>query len=214
MATTARTESARRNREARHPKAPVREKGQRTRRRILEAAAYVFTREGYLNARVADIAQRAKVAHGSFYTYFDSKEDVFRSLAQDVHEQMRAAIADAEEEGVELANARYIEAYERHAPILGLIEQVATFDEHFRELRADLRARYFGLIERAVVLSYERGETRSPPLDPRTVASALGAMVEHFAYRWFVLEEPHDRKAATDTLNTVCRRALGLDGRA
>ncbi|MGH2927257.1 MAG: TetR family transcriptional regulator, partial [Solirubrobacteraceae bacterium] len=59
------------------PKAPVRARGVRTRAALIDAARRVFERDGYLEARVADIAAAAGVAHGSFYTYFDSKDDVF-----------------------------------------------------------------------------------------------------------------------------------------
>ena len=62
-------------------KSPVRARGVRTRAKLIDAARRVFERDGYLEARVADIAAAAGVAHGSFYTYFDSKEDVFREMA-------------------------------------------------------------------------------------------------------------------------------------
>src|SRR5580698_7583907 len=49
-------------------------KGRRTRARLLEAAKAVFERDGFLAARISDIAAEAEVSHGSFYHYFDSKE--------------------------------------------------------------------------------------------------------------------------------------------
>ena len=52
-------------------------KGLRTREELVAAARRVFERDGYTGARVADIAAEAGLAHGSFYTYFSSKQDVF-----------------------------------------------------------------------------------------------------------------------------------------
>ena len=43
----------------------------------MAAARRVFERDGYFGARVADITAEAGVAHGSFYTYFASRQDVF-----------------------------------------------------------------------------------------------------------------------------------------
>src|SRR4051812_17298437 len=63
------------------PSGPRSAKGERTRARIIEAAKSVFEDQGFLDARITDIAERAELSHGSFYTYFDSKEDVFLEVA-------------------------------------------------------------------------------------------------------------------------------------
>ncbi|WP_157215122.1 TetR/AcrR family transcriptional regulator [Flavisphingomonas formosensis] len=44
-----------------------------TRRRLMEAAAIVFEREGYMAPSVDDIAQQAGVSRQTFYRHFDSK---------------------------------------------------------------------------------------------------------------------------------------------
>jgi len=56
--------------------APAREtKSTRTRRRILDAAAQVFSEQGY-GARLSDIAERAGMKTGGLYYHFDSREDL------------------------------------------------------------------------------------------------------------------------------------------
>ncbi len=52
--------------------------------RILQAAVKVFARNGYFGARVTDIAKQAKVADGTIYLYFRSKEDILISLFDEV----------------------------------------------------------------------------------------------------------------------------------
>jgi len=52
--------------------------------RILQAAVKVFARSGYFGARVADIAKKARVADGTIYLYFRSKEDILVSLFDEV----------------------------------------------------------------------------------------------------------------------------------
>lgn len=69
--------------------APRTARGQRTLRLILDAAAEEFGERGYHEGSIARIAQRAGVAIGSFYTYFDSKEAVFRALVADMSRQVR-----------------------------------------------------------------------------------------------------------------------------
>lgn len=50
------------------------------RSQILEAAYDVFASKGYRDATVADIAQRLGIGHGTFYRYFESKNDVFEQV--------------------------------------------------------------------------------------------------------------------------------------
>lgn len=57
-----------------------REKRQRT-NDILEAARQLFERKGFLNTPLQDVAQEAEISVGLIYRYFQSKEDIFASLA-------------------------------------------------------------------------------------------------------------------------------------
>ena len=48
-------------------------------------------------------------------------------------------------------------------------------------------------------------------IEPRYAASALGSMVDRFAYVAFVLEEPFELDESARTLSLLWARALGLD---
>lgn len=48
---------------------------------ILEAARRIFEAKGFLNTTLADVAKEAEISVGLIYRYFDSKEDIFASLA-------------------------------------------------------------------------------------------------------------------------------------
>jgi TetR/AcrR family fatty acid metabolism transcriptional regulator len=47
---------------------------------ILRAAAKVFARSGYFNAKVSDVARTAGVADGTVYLYFKNKDDLLTSI--------------------------------------------------------------------------------------------------------------------------------------
>src|SRR5437868_678008 len=49
---------------------------------ILEAALACFSKKGFAATRMEDIARGAKIAKGTVYLYFDSKEAVFKALAR------------------------------------------------------------------------------------------------------------------------------------
>jgi AcrR family transcriptional regulator len=69
------------------------------RRLLLDAAVRVFARKGYHAARVGDIAEEAGVAYGLLYHYFDSKEDVLRSVFRETWRALIGTIKSVEESG-------------------------------------------------------------------------------------------------------------------
>ena len=76
-------------------KAPRTERGRRTVRKLLEAAAQEFGQRGFHEAAITGITSRAGVALGTFYTYFESKEELFRALVRDMSQATRAHVAEA-----------------------------------------------------------------------------------------------------------------------
>ena len=66
--------------------------------RILDAAAVVFAHNGYHRTTIRDIAQRADVADGTIYNYFDSKFDLLLAIM--------AQLADLEKMPEDLIAAR------------------------------------------------------------------------------------------------------------
>jgi len=75
-------------------KAPKTERGKRTLRKLLDAAAGEFGALGYHDASIAGVTTRAGVALGTFYVYFQSKEQIFRALVDDMGRLTRAFIAE------------------------------------------------------------------------------------------------------------------------
>lgn len=73
--------------------APRTERGRRTQRALLDAAAAEFGEKGFHDSSIVSITARAGIALGSFYTYFESKEALFRALVTDMSERVRDAVA-------------------------------------------------------------------------------------------------------------------------
>ena len=70
-------------------KTPRTERGRRTLRKLLDAAAAEFGEHGFHDASISAITRRAGTALGSFYTYFDSKEEIFQALVRYMSERLR-----------------------------------------------------------------------------------------------------------------------------
>ena len=197
------------------PPAPLTERGARTRERLIAAAREVFEERGFLETRVAHITQHARVAYGSFYTYFPSKEAVFLEVADRLFEDMtqHPLVPDAGPEPaarIRRANRAYYESYLRNAKMMAIIEQVATFNEEFQEMRRKHRAavrRALGRSDRALAAG---GDSSPADLDPDMTARALAAMVDHSLYLWLVQGDPPGTERLLDTLDALTIRALGL----
>jgi AcrR family transcriptional regulator len=197
------------------PHLPLTSRGRRTRDRLVEAAEVVFTRDGYLDAKIADIASTAGVANGSFYTYFDSKEAIFRTVIQVVIDEMYAAATvpeDVEHEAhvrIEHATRAYVRAYEQHAGLMGILEQVATFNPGFREMRRGIRQAFRARTEKGLRRLQREGRI-DPDLSPKCTAEALGSMVSNFCYVSFVLGEVYEEEEAVRTVTDLWIRGIGL----
>jgi len=204
------TSAARRARQSER----VTAKGGRSRDELLVAARRVFERDGYLEARVADIVAEAGLAHGSFYTYFSSKKDVFRGVAREVGRRFDEAVEpdDAEldtYEALDRVNRRYLAAYRDNSAIWALIEQVSTFDPDIHRLRLAGRRKHVDRMARAIVRLQERG-LADRDIDVRTTAGALVSMLSNFAYWWLAGGDDYEEEAAARTLTAIWAKAVGL----
>lgn len=74
-------------------------KKQLSRQAILKAAQQLFTVRGYKETSVADIMNGADLGTGTFYNYFQSKEEVLMALLGDSVEMVEAAVRESRERG-------------------------------------------------------------------------------------------------------------------
>ena len=140
--------------------APRSRKGAQTRARLLDAAKQVFEESGFLEARISDIAEQAGLSHGSFYHYFDSKEQIFREVAEAQEALLTAPADDADEVDPAIAHASgnassgptacYLERYRDNAKIMGVIEEVSRYDVPVNEARMRRQKHFADRAERAI----------------------------------------------------------------
>jgi AcrR family transcriptional regulator len=175
------------------PNSPRSTKGIRTRERLIDAAKEIFEEHGFLNARISDIAERAGQSHGSFYYYFQSKEEIFREVAAAVDKRLFAPLGDViladsglpAPQRIREAMRRHLESYKQEARIMGLIEHVARFDPQVNALRLARHQRHTEQVAE-IIKQLQRRKLADPKLDPMITAAALGALTYRFAEMWLV----------------------------
>lgn len=192
------------------------ERGRRTMTKLVDAAAVVFARKGFLDTKITDITAEAGVANGSFYTYFESKEGIFRAVIDEVNERMftksrvPAGAGSSPYQRIEHATRAYVRAYREEAGLLMILEQVASFSPAFREMRRETRKSFRSRTERGIRRFQEAGLV-SPSLPPDYTAAALISMVSNFCYMWLVLDEDYNEETAILTLSRLWAQALGIE---
>jgi AcrR family transcriptional regulator len=133
-------------------KVPRTVRGERTLRKILDAARDEFGERGFSDSSIVGITQRAGVALGTFYTYFDSKEAVFQALVRDMSAQVRdhvaPALEDAEDaiDGERCALQSFLEFARRHRHVYRIIDEAefvepAAYREHYETTARRIAAR-------------------------------------------------------------------------
>ena len=70
----------------------IRNRQDRTRRRILDESAGLFIARGFENVSVEDIIAAAEIARSSFYRFFSNREQVLASIIRPVFEQGNLAL--------------------------------------------------------------------------------------------------------------------------
>ncbi len=141
---------------------PKTARGRKTRDRLLEAAEVEFGEKGFHDTAISGITERAGVALGSFYTYFESKQEIFAALVSYIGERtrqrVREAVAAARNrlEAERLGLAAYIDFVREHKGIYRIMSEAefvahdafkAHYDGFARSYRANLdRARRRGEI--------------------------------------------------------------------
>jgi AcrR family transcriptional regulator len=167
---------------------PRSRKGVQTRARLVDAAKQIFEENGFLEARISDIAERAGLSHGSFYHYFDSKEQIFQevvaSLDERLSEPMYSVVlhpapgTTAFDRLFEAIRA-HLASYRDEARIMGVIEQVSRYNADVALTRSARRERYGNDVTQSIRRMQRRG-VADGTLDPVVAAAALGAMTERF----------------------------------
>ncbi|HUG45087.1 MAG TPA: TetR/AcrR family transcriptional regulator [Sphingomicrobium sp.] len=133
-------------------KAPRTARGERTLRKILDAALDEFGERGFSEGSIVRITQRANVALGTFYTYFDSKEAVFRALVSDMSARVRDHVAPSLKEAQNTLDGegRALESYLRFArsqkQVYRIIDEAEFadpegFEKHYRTTAARIAGR-------------------------------------------------------------------------
>ncbi|HBT59210.1 MAG: TetR/AcrR family transcriptional regulator [Paracholeplasma sp.] len=82
---------------------PKRKDGMKTFNKIIQTGKKLFSKNGYQSTSINEIIEKAGIATGTFYIYFDDKFALYNFLLNQYRQSIRKAI----NEGIKDANSRY-----------------------------------------------------------------------------------------------------------
>jgi AcrR family transcriptional regulator len=193
-------------------KAPRTARGERTLRKILDAARGEFGERGFAETSIVGITQRAGVALGTFYTYFDSKEALFQALVRDMSSQVRDTVGPVLGDGTDALDGerRALEAFLRfardHRDIYRIIDESEfvepnVYREHYETTATRIAAR--------LKAARGRGEIGAGFTDGELDIVAWGMMGANvFLGLRFAVWEGADEARVAEAMSRVWRRGF------
>ena len=191
---------------------PTTKKGLQTRQKVLDAASRVFARDGYVEARMFDVAVEAKLSTGGLYRYFDNKIDLFAAVIADIHEEFyqqsghtRHLLASDPLAALTEANRGYIQHYYEHRDVMRVFIEAASIEDRFRKILRSMRDRHVKRFTAAYENLFGGDDVNGVPVD--VVAEAMACLTEQCCSVWFAQQNDNSRPVSIDEAITVTSQA-------
>jgi len=192
---------------------PKTRRGRKTREKLLQAAEAEFGERGFPDASIASITQRAGVALGTFYVYFESKEEIFRALVSYMGELTRQWIGErvaaspdrltAERRGVE-AFIEFVRSHRNLYRVVSMAQFVA--EDAFRDYYQVFADAYRENLERAA----GNGDIRSG--DSEVWSWALIGMTVFLGMRFADWDEARSAEDIAAAASDLIARGMARQG--
>ncbi len=183
--------------------------------RILDAALRVFSRRGYHDASVDEIAGSSGTSKGGVYFHFPNKETIFLSLldrsTSRLLEKIDAAIASHDDPiaRADAALLTVLRVFGKHRSLarLFMVEALGAGREFHRRM-AEVRARFAGVIKEQLDQAIEQGVIA--PVDTEIAARAWFGALNEIITAWLFAGRPERLEDAYAALRPLLMRSVGL----
>jgi TetR/AcrR family fatty acid metabolism transcriptional regulator len=164
---------------------------------ILRAAIKVFARNGYFNSKVSDVAGEARIADGTVYLYFKSKDEILHSIfdqamAEFIEEGKRelALIAEPADRLRRIAELHLKRlSADRDMAIVFQVELRGS-TKHMREFSAAGFGDYLDIIRKTITDGQAAGDFRTD-IKPIVAAKILYGALDEMVTNWVLSEKTY-----------------------
>lgn len=188
-------------------------RGRRTRDRLVTAAGDLFERRGYADATIGEISEAAGCSAATFYTYFATKEMLFRHVvlrhARSLFDHLWSDDAEpspsrsSDDDWVLRVCERYLSGYRRYGRVLTSLEYAAAGSTEFAGLRDSVRAPFLQRLGEMVARDQAAGSIPLQPTAETCAAFLLGSLEG-------VAAESAEQAISAPDLASLLSRSLAL----
>ncbi len=175
----------------------------------MRAAIKVFARKGYFNSKVADIAGKAKIADGTVYLYFNSKEEILHAIFE---RTMKEFISEGKKEIEDMENAaeRLRRIAELHLEKLGRDRDLAVVFQvqlrgsikFMREFSAAGFAEYLDIIKKSIEDGQKQKLFRKD-LNATVCSKIFFGALDEMVMNWVLSDKKHELLPLADEVLKV-----------
>jgi len=191
------------------------ERSRARREQILDAAFHTFTRRGYRDTAVDEIAAAADTSKGGVYFHFPTKEAIFRELMKTTADRLAAKVERAvagQTEPIAKADAALravLVTFAGHRTMARLLFVDAmgagrVFNAETNALHDRFAAMIAGYLDEAI----EAGTI--PPIDTALTGVAWFGALNEVVARWLLIDDPAPLETVYPTLRALLLRSVGV----
>ena len=175
--------------------------------RIVDAAIKVFSKKGFYNSKVSDVAKVAEVADGTIYLYFKNKDDLLISIFE---HSMDYFLGHAREELSKLTcpveklkkfilmHLRLVQKNQNLATVLQL--ELRSSHKFMKEYRAEKFMEYLQVVEDVIKEGQEQNLFKTNFNDHIASRAIFGA-IDEMALEWLLMKNKrYDIEEAAEQL--------------
>ena len=190
---------------------------------LVEAAAQVFSKQGFANTRVSDISQHAGVGKGTVYEYFSSKEELFFAVFQWLNVEIRSRVDASVDDGTparDVLSAIFLTSAEiisEHREIFSMnlefwaASRGSAFEDQFSSACRSLYREYRTLTADVIRRGQLNGEFR-PDIDADQLATVIVSALDGLGVQcWF--DESVDAIQASEAFDGALCEGLCMEER-
>jgi AcrR family transcriptional regulator len=189
-------------------------KMQEKRQKILESALNLFSEKGYVNTPVRDIIDDSGFGTGTFYKYFNNKEEVLKTLLEDFLDEIITGVNDYFKQERDLY-LRFIETkrvmmevFARNEKLSEIYSRVPGISDDIDRCLKEFDDKFLLFTSKNIRYGIQHGIFRDLPIVP--VVSATLAIIKYAVYKWIVTKEISKEEMTDMVLSFHRSLAIGL----
>jgi TetR/AcrR family fatty acid metabolism transcriptional regulator len=182
---------------------------------ILRAAIQVFARNGYFNSKVSDVASEARIADGTVYLYFKSKDEILHSIFDQAMaefiEQGKRELASIEDPRARLRRIAELHlgrlSADRDLAVVFQVELRGSI-KHMQEFSAAGFGDYLDIIRRTIRDGQTAGVFRSD-IKATVAAKIFYGSLDEMVTNWVLSEKAYPLEPLVDEVLKIFQGGLG-----